>query len=97
MIFLCRADEHDATISHLLCPRDPPDYNGLAIKALAGKRRIESRAKGILAEHTDWEGVILRCRDIRGPLHKPAEIIKIGGLHLILSHFWLLTQHGGNV
>ena len=70
--------------------------NSLSSYGFTCKRRIEGRAKRILAENTNRERVVLGRRDVRRPFDEVAKIVKIGSLHIVVSGFWTLRPLARN-
>src|SRR6266446_1395489 len=83
--FLRGAQEKNLATPRLLQGGDSPGDHSFSRYRFTCKRAIKNRAKGILAENTNREGVVLGRRDINRPFDEVAKVIKIGGLHVVIS------------
>jgi len=79
------AQEKNLAIARLLWSGDSLGGYSLSSYRFTCKSRIKNRAKRILPENTDREGVVLGKRHVRRPFDEVAEVVKIGGLHVVVS------------
>jgi hypothetical protein len=88
-IALRRADKQNLAVDGLLRTRDSPRRNLLVSSRFAGKRRIQSLSKWIIAEDTNGKGAVAGGRDSGGPFDESTKVVQVGGFHLILTRLLL--------
>src|SRR5260370_30566056 len=79
------AQEKNLAIARLLWSGDSLSGYSLSSYRFTCKSRIKNRAKRILPENTEREGVVLGKHHVPRPFDEVAEVVKIGGLHVVVS------------
>src|SRR6266853_1301905 len=90
------AQEKNLAIARLLWSGDSLGGYFLSSDCFTRKRGIKNRAKGVFAENTDREGLVLGRRNVRRPFDEVAKVVKIGGLHVVVSGLYTLRPQKWN-